>query len=42
MSIGTLKPLHNSHALSGVLVFTGSEGQQILYRRLFLPVYILL
>lgn len=31
MSVCTLKPLHTSHALSGVLVFTGSEGQQVLY-----------
>lgn len=33
MSVCTLRPLHTSHGLSGVLVFIGSEDQQILYGR---------
>lgn len=35
MSVCTLRPLHTSHGLSGVLVFIGSEDQQILYGRFF-------
>lgn len=35
ISVCTLKSLHNSRTLSGVLVFTGYEGQQILHGKFF-------